>query len=152
MLQTQGTRTTDNSRRVGTIPGLSATCRTGLPCTPVQALSTFGISARPSNIFRASGAAPPSLSPSISTRLSAFENPVDNNHGVPEEPKTPSPLEYALPNGPPPDGNGGGDDPHPTPQLNPDEPDPPTPPGSPDMLSQFLGGLCQLSHNITANQ
>jgi hypothetical protein len=47
MSQTQGTRTTDNSRRAGSIPGLSATCRTGLPCTPVQPLSTFGTSARP---------------------------------------------------------------------------------------------------------
>ena len=153
MLQTQGTRTTDNSRRAGTIPGLSATRRTGLPRTPVQALSTFGISARPSNIFRASGAAPPSLSPSISTRLSTFENPVDDNHGVLEEPKSPtSPLKYALPDGPPPDSDGGGDNPNPTPQPNPDEPDPPTLPGSPDMLNQFLGGLRQLSHNITANQ
>jgi hypothetical protein len=47
MSQTHGTRTTDNSRRAGSIPGLSATRRTGLPRTPVQPLSTFGTSARP---------------------------------------------------------------------------------------------------------
>ena len=153
MSQNQGTRTTDNSRRAGTIPGLSATRRTGLPRTPVQSLTTFGTSARPSNIFRATGAAPPSLSPSISTRLSAFENPVDDNRGDPEEPKTPtSPLKYTPPDGPPPDGDGGGDDPDPTPQPNPDEPDPPIPPGPPDMLNQFLGGLHELAHSITANQ
>jgi hypothetical protein len=142
MSQTQGTCTTNNSRCAGTIPGLSATQRTGLPCTPVQALSTFGTSAYPSNIFCTSGAVPPSLSPSISTRLSAFNNPVDNNCRDPEEPTPISPLKYA-----PPGSDRGGDDLNPTPQPNPDKPDPPIPPilpGLPDMLNQFLGGLHQL--------
>src|SRR5882757_5233213 len=98
MSQTQGTRTTDNSRRAGSILGLSATHRTGLPCTPVQSLSTFGTSTHPSNIFCPSGAAPASLSPSISTRISVFDNHVDNTCRDLEEPKTPmSPLEYAPP-------------------------------------------------------
>jgi hypothetical protein len=145
MSQTQGTRTTDNSRRTGSILGLSAIHRTGLPRTPVQPLSTFRTSARPSNIFCTSGEAPASLSPSISTRISAFDNPVDDTHGGPEEPKTPmSPLDYAPPDGPPdPPGGGDGDsdEPDPNPKPEPDNPDPRTPPGSPDMLNQFLGGL-----------
>jgi hypothetical protein len=145
MSQTQGTHTTDNSRRAGSIPGLSTTHRTGLPHTPVQPLSTFGTSTRPSNIFHTSGEAPTSLSPSISTCISAFDNPVDNTHGGLEEPKTPMPpLDYAPPNGPPdPSGGGNGDsnEPDPNPDPEPDNPDPHTPPGSPDMLNQFLGGL-----------
>jgi hypothetical protein len=145
MSQTQGTRTTNNSRRAGSIPGLSATHRTGLPRTPVQPLSTFGTSAHPSNIFRTSGEAPTSLSPSISTHISAFDNPVDDTHGGPEEPKTPmSPLNYTPPDGPldpPGGGDGDGDEPDPNPDPEPDNPDPCTPPGSPDMLNQFLGGL-----------
>jgi hypothetical protein len=156
MSQIHGTRTTDNSRRAGSIPGLSATRRTGLPRTPVQPLSTFGTSTRPSNIFRTSGEAPASLSPSISTRISAFDNPVDDTHGGPEESKTPtSPLDYAPPDGPPDPpggGDGDGDEPDPNPDPEPDNPDPRTPPGSPDMLNQFLGGLRQLAHSITANQ
>jgi hypothetical protein len=156
MSQTQGTCTTDNSRRTGSIPGLSTMHRTGLPRTPVQPLSTFGTSTHPSNIFRTSGEAPASLSPSISTHISAFDNPVDDTHGGPEEPKTPmSPLDYAPPDGPP-DLPGGsdrnGDEPDPNPNPEPDNPDPCTPPGSPDMLNQFLGGLRQLAHGITANQ
>jgi hypothetical protein len=156
MSQTQGTHTTDNSRHAGSIPGLSATCRTGLPHTPVQPLSTFGTSAHPSNIFRTSGEAPTSLSPSISARISAFNNPVNDTHGGPEEPKTPtSPLNYAPPNRPP-DPPGGrdrdGDEPDPNPDPEPDNPDPHTLPGSPDMLNQFLGGLRQFAHSITANQ
>jgi hypothetical protein len=145
MSQTQGTCTTDNSRCAGSILGLSATCRTGLPCTPVQPLSTFGTSTRPSNIFRTSGEAPASLSPSISTHISAFDNPVDNTHGGLEEPKTPTPpLDYTPPDRPPdPPGGGDGDsdEPDPNPDPEPDNPDPRTLPGSPDMLNQFLGGL-----------
>jgi hypothetical protein len=158
MSQTQGTCTTDNSRRAGSIPGLSATRRTGLPCTPVQPLSTFRTSAHPSNIFCTSGEAPASLSPSISTHISTFNNPVDNTHhdGGPEEPKTPmSPLNYAPPDRPldlPGGSNGDGDEPDPNPNPEPDNPDLRTLPGSPDMLNQFLGGLQQLAHSITANQ
>jgi hypothetical protein len=156
MSQTQGTRTTNNSRRTGSILGLSATRRTGLPRTPVQPLSTFRTSAHPSNIFRTSGEAPASLSPSISTHISTFDNPVDDTHGGLEEPKTPtSPLDYAPPDGPPdlPGGGGGdGDEPDPNPDPEPDNPDPHTLPGFPDMLNQFLGGLQQLAHSITANQ
>jgi hypothetical protein len=156
MSQTQGTCTTDNSRRVGSILGLSAMCRTGLPRTPVQPLSTFGTSACPSNIFHTSGEAPASLSPSISTRISTFDNPVDDTHGGLEEPKTPMPpLNYTPPDRPPDPpggGDGDGDEPDPNPVPEPDNPDPRTPPGSPDMLNQFLGGLRQLAHSITANQ
>jgi hypothetical protein len=156
MSQTQGTRTTDNSRHAGSIPGLSTTCRTGLPRTPVQPLSTFGTSARPSNIFRTSGEAPASLSPSISTHISAFDNLVDDTHGGLEEPKTPMPpLDYTPPDGPPDlpgGGDGDSDKPDPNPNPEPDNPDLRTPPGSPDMLNQFLEGLRQLAHSITANQ
>ena len=148
MSQPQGTHTTDNSRCAGSNPGLGTTCRAGLPRTPVQPLSTFGTSARPSNIFRASGEAPASLTPSISARTSAFDNPVNDTRGDLEEPKTPtSPLEYATPDGPrdPPQGSDGGSDkPDPNPNPNPD-PNPCTLPGSPDMLNQFLGGLQQLA-------
>ena len=154
MSQNQGTRTTDNSRRAGTVMGLNTMRRTGLPRTPVQALSTFGTSVRPSDAPRASGVESPPLSPSLSTQLSAFENPVDDNRGDPEEPKPPtSPLESAPPDGPPnppPDGNDP-DSPSP-PNPDPDEPDPRTPPDPPDLLHQFLGGLHQLSHSITTNQ
>jgi hypothetical protein len=138
MSQPQGTRTTDNSRRAGSIPGLGATCRTGLPRTPVQPLSTFGTSTHLSNIFHTSGEAPASLTPFISAHTSAFDNPVDDTCGDPEEPKTPmSPLEYATPNGPhdlPQGGNRGGDKPDPNPNPNPD-PDLCTLLGSPDMLN-----------------
>jgi hypothetical protein len=41
---------------------------------------------------------------------------------------------------------------NPNPDPEPDNPDLCTPPGSPDMLNQFLGGLQQLAHSITANQ
>jgi hypothetical protein len=156
MSQTQGTCTTDNSRRAGSILGLSATRRTGLPHTPVQPLSTFGTSACPSNIFRTSGEAPASLSSSISTRISAFDNPVDDTHRGPEEPKTPMPpLNYAPPNRPldlPGGSDRDGDEPDPNPNPEPDNPDPHTLPGFPDMLNQFLGGLRQLAYSITANQ
>jgi hypothetical protein len=156
MSQTQGTRTTDNSRHAGSIPGLSAMRRTGLPHTPVQPLSTFGTSAHPSNIFCTSGEAPGSLSPSISAHISAFDNSVDDTHGSPEEPKTPmSPLDYTPPDGPldpPGGGDRDGNEPDPNPDPEPDNPDLHTPPGSPDMLNQFLGGLQQLAHSITANQ
>jgi hypothetical protein len=145
MSQTQDTLTTDNSRHAGSILGLSAMCRTGLPHTPVQPLSTFGTSAYPSNIFRTSGEAPTSLSPSISAHISAFDNPVDDTHGGPEEPKTPmSPLNYTPPNGPldlPGGSDRGGDEPDPNPNPEPDNPDLHTLLGSPDMLNQFLGGL-----------
>jgi hypothetical protein len=77
MSQTQGTHTTDNSRHTGSIPGLSTMHRTGLPCTPVQCLSTFRTSAHPSNIFCASGEAPPSLSPSISAHISAVRGTLE---------------------------------------------------------------------------
>jgi hypothetical protein len=150
MSQTQGTHTTDNSRHAGSIPGLSAMRRTGLPCTPVQPLSTFRTSARPS------GEAPASLSPSISTHISAFDNPVNDTYRGLEEPKTPMPpLDYTPPDGPPdpPGGSDGdSDEPDPNPDPEPDNPDPCTLPGSPDMLNQFLGGLRQLAHSITANQ
>jgi hypothetical protein len=156
MSQTQGTCTTDNSRCAGSILGLSTMHRTGLPRTPVQPLSTFGTSAHPSNIFCTSGKAPASLSPSISTRISTFNNPVDDTHGGLEEPKTPMPpLDYTPPDGPldPPGGSyGDSDKPDPNPDPEPDNPDPHTPLGSPDMLNQFLGGLRQLAHSITANQ
>jgi hypothetical protein len=156
MFQTQGAYTTDNSRCAGSIPGLSTMCRTGLSHTPVQPLSTFGTSTRPSNIFCTSREAPASLSPSISTHISAFDNPVDDTHEVLEEPKTPiSSLEYAPPDGPldlPMGGNRGSDKPDPNPNPEPDNPDLCTLLGSPDMLNQFLGGLQQLAHSITANQ
>jgi hypothetical protein len=156
MSQTQGTHTTDNSRRAGSILGLSTMRRTGLPHTPVQPLSTFGTSARPSDIFCTSGKAPASLSPSISTRISTFDNPVDDTHGGPEEPKTSMPhLDYAPPDRPPylpGGGDGDSDEPDPNPNPEPDNPDLRTPLGSPDMLNQFLGGLRQLAHSITANQ
>jgi hypothetical protein len=145
MFQTQGTHTTNNSRCTGSIPGLSATCRTGLPHTPVQPLSTFGTSTCPSNIFCTSRKASASLSSSISACISAFNNPVDDTHGGLKEPKTPMlPLEYTPPYGPPdpPVGsNRGNDEPDPNPNPEPDNSDPRTPPGSPDMLNQFLGGL-----------
>jgi hypothetical protein len=156
MSQTQDTRTTNNSRHAGSIPGLSAMHRTGLPHTPVQPLSTFRTSTHPSNIFCTSGKAPISLSPSISTYISAFNNPVNNTHRGLEEPKTPtSPLECAPSDGPldlPVGGNGGSDEPDPNPNPEPDNPDLRTLLGSPDMLNQFLGGLQQLAHSITANQ
>jgi hypothetical protein len=145
MSQTQGTHTTDNSRHTGSIPGLSTMHRTGLPCTPVQCLSTFRTSAHPSNIFCASGEAPPSLSPSISAHISAFDNPVNDTYRGPEEPKTPMPLlDYAPPNGPldlPGGSDRDSDEPDPNPNPEPDNPDPCTLLGSPDMLNQFLGGL-----------
>jgi hypothetical protein len=156
MSQTQGTHTTNNSRCAGSIPGLSATHKTGLPCTLVQPLSTFATSTCPSNIFHTSGEAPASLSPFISAHISTFNNPVDNTHRGLEEPKTPtSPLEYAPSDGPPdPPGGGdrGSDEPDPNPAPEPDNPDPHTLPGSPDMLNQFSEGLQQLAHSITANQ
>src|SRR5882757_2492126 len=177
MSQTQGARTTQNSRRAGTVPGLSATRRSSLAHTPSQTLSTFGSSSRPKNILQATGAAPASITPSISARISAFESPRPSNipsgmmQGDPEHPNSPtSPLEYydrddaPLDDGPPegpPEGNdpddgppGGDGNPGEDPDYDPDDhPTPPgSPPGTPDMAGQFLGAIQSLATNLISMQ
>jgi hypothetical protein len=166
-----------NSQCAGTVPGLSATHQPSLAHTPSQTLSTFGSSSCPSNIFRATGAAPASITPSISARISAFESPQPLNipsgmmQGDLEHPNSPtSPLEYydcddaPLDDGPPegpPEGNdpddsppGGDDNPGEDPDYDPDDHPtlPGSPPGMPDMAGQFLGAIQSLATNLILMQ
>jgi len=157
-------RTTQNSKRAGT-EELCATQRTTLH--PTRLSTTFGISPRPSNIFRVTGTTAP---PSISATMRPPRNPIqpsDKTFGSLEQPESPQ-LEYADPpedNSPPdidskeeilPPDNGGNPLGPPDGDDDPDGSDPGsnhshhpwTPHRSLDLGNQFLGALQHLAQNL----